>query len=81
MSAAILRQHGLRRILLVTSAWHLPRAVASFQAQGLDVLPAPTGFRGPAVDGPLSFVPQVAALRDSCLGLHEWIGRLYYLLK
>ena len=41
-SAPILRNHGLQRILLVTSPIHMPRAVASFEKQGLEVIPAPT---------------------------------------
>lgn len=80
-SAAILKAAGVQRILLVTSAWHQPRAVMTFKAQGLDVVPAPTAFRGPPVQNLISFVPQHAALRDSSLALHEWLGRLWYLFK
>jgi uncharacterized SAM-binding protein YcdF (DUF218 family) len=43
-SAQILKDKGIRRILLVTSAWHMPRSVGLFEAQGLQVLPAPTDF-------------------------------------
>ena len=43
-SAEILREKGLNRILLVTSAWHMPRAVRLFEAQGLEVIPAPVDF-------------------------------------
>lgn len=81
MSAAMLKPDHVQRILLVTSAWHEPRAVACFTAQGLDVVPAPTGFRGPPYHNLLSLVPQHAALRDSTLALHEWIGRFWYLFK
>lgn len=80
-AAEILKREGISRILLVSSAWHLPRAVDCFERQGIEAIPAPTGFRGPAVRDLLSFVPQHAALRDSSLALHEWIGRLYYLLR
>ncbi|WP_027369844.1 ElyC/SanA/YdcF family protein [Desulfovermiculus halophilus] len=31
-------------VILVTSAFHLPRAVALFQGQGLEVIPAPAGY-------------------------------------
>lgn len=41
----LLSQSGISRILLVTSAIHMPRAVALFQAQGFDVVPAPTDYR------------------------------------
>ncbi len=42
--AAMLKEKGVTRILLVTSAMHMPRAVALFQAQGLEVIPAPVDY-------------------------------------
>jgi uncharacterized SAM-binding protein YcdF (DUF218 family) len=79
-SAELLKAQGVKRVLLVTSAWHLPRAAASFRAQGLEVIAAPTGFRGPVVESWFAFVPQVTGLRDSNLALHELGGRLAYWL-
>ncbi len=35
---------GVRRILLVTSAMHMPRSVRAFERQGLEVIPAPTDY-------------------------------------
>ncbi len=79
-SAAMLKQAGVDTVLLVTHAWHLPRATRCFAAQGVTVVPAPTAFRGPAfVDGQ-SFWPTTAALRDTTFALHEWYGRIFYLL-
>ncbi len=43
-SAQILRQKEINEILLVTSAWHMPRAVRLFEAQGLEVVPLPTDY-------------------------------------
>lgn len=43
-SAELLRARGLSRILLVTSALHMPRATALFEAQGLEVIPAPADY-------------------------------------
>lgn len=43
-SAEILREREINRILLVTSAWHMPRAVRLFEAQGLEVIAAPTDY-------------------------------------
>jgi len=80
-SAQLLRQAGVQRVLLVTSAWHMPRASAAFAGAGLEVVPAPTAFRGPAVEGWSSFVPHAGGLRDTCLALHEWAGRLVYALR
>ena len=40
----ILEGKGIKRIILVTSAAHMPRSVALFEKQGLEVIPAPTDF-------------------------------------
>lgn len=77
-SAALLARDGVHRVFLVTSAWHMPRAVAAFEAAGLAVVPAPTGFRAPPPDLVTSIVPHWYGLRDSGLALHEWIGRAWY---
>lgn len=42
--AAAMRPDGVRRIALVTDAWHIPRATRYFQAAGLEVLAAPMDF-------------------------------------
>jgi uncharacterized SAM-binding protein YcdF (DUF218 family) len=66
-----------QRWLLVTSAMHMPRAVACFRAAGWDVTPYPTNFRrGPEL---LSALPD--NLEDVDLAVHEWVGLLYYRLR
>jgi uncharacterized SAM-binding protein YcdF (DUF218 family) len=40
----ILQQRNFNRILLVTSAMHMPRSIAIFKKQGIDAIPAPTDF-------------------------------------
>jgi uncharacterized SAM-binding protein YcdF (DUF218 family) len=77
-SAAILLPAGVRRVLLVTHAWHMPRARAEFVRAGLEVVPAPTGFRAAPALEPGSFVPSARSLRESAWALHEWIGRAWY---
>jgi uncharacterized SAM-binding protein YcdF (DUF218 family) len=42
--AEILRQKGIHKILLVTSAFHMPRSLHLFEAQGLEVVPLPADF-------------------------------------
>jgi uncharacterized SAM-binding protein YcdF (DUF218 family) len=44
LSAPLLRAHNAQKILLVTSAMHMPRASALFAAQGFEIFPAPTDF-------------------------------------
>jgi len=77
-SAEMLQRDGIARILLVTTAWHLPRAMPCFERQGLEVVPAPTAFRGDAYQNFTSLLPHWQALRDTSYGMHEWLGRLYY---
>ncbi len=78
LSASLLAKDGIQRIYLVTHAWHMPRARASFVAQGFTVIPAPTGFRRAPWQGIYSLIPNWSALRDSYRALHEWIGRGVY---
>lgn len=79
-TAALLRQAGISRILLVTHAWHMPRSEYVFRAAGLQVLAAPTAF--PDADIPpgtaLDWVPRAAALLTSQTALHEILGLWQY---
>ncbi|MDO9636409.1 MAG: YdcF family protein [Thiobacillus sp.] len=80
-SAAPLKQAGVQRIVLVTHAWHLRRAVPLFEAQGLDVIPAGIQFSSTRLDSIFDILPTPAGLRDSTFALHEWLGILWYKLR
>lgn len=77
-SAKLLKQDGITKILLVTSAWHMPRSADCFEREGITVIAAPTGFRGEIFASWTSFVPHWNGLRDTCLAMHEWGGRVVY---
>lgn len=65
-----------RPFVLVTSAYHMPRAVRLMERAGARPIPAPTDQQL-ADDGGLRwrhFVPTSAALRNSEGALHEYIG-------
>jgi uncharacterized SAM-binding protein YcdF (DUF218 family) len=81
-SARLLRSRGVDRVLLVSHAWHLPRAVAAFEAAGLTVVPAPTALRpGPGSGaGPGDWLPSAPALAASQYAVYEYLGRLWYRL-
>lgn len=75
------RDH-ISNILLVTHAWHMKRAVYSFEQAGFRVTAAPTAFI--SSHKPLKlmdFLPQANALRDSALLLHEMLGLCWYRLN
>ncbi|MHB8914952.1 MAG: YdcF family protein [Thiobacillus sp.] len=81
LSAPILKKSGVKRILLVTDAAHMRRAVPLFQQQGLDVIPAGTHFAGTQISSPLTLLPNASGLRDSNYALHEWVGIVWYRLR
>ncbi|NIA00739.1 YdcF family protein [Massilia sp. CCM 8734] len=73
-SAAILKAGGVRRVLLVTHAMHMPRAGRAFRAAGLEVVPAPTMLYSRSTLSPLMFVPGWSGMFRSYYATHEWIG-------
>ena len=75
-SAVQLKAAGIERIALVTHAWHMVRATRDFERAGLQVLPAPTGFKGGQARKLYRLLPRASALADSSLALHEWLGIL-----
>lgn len=62
--------------LLVTSAWHMPRALATFTKAGLPVHPAPCDYRSSETlsDTLLDWIPQAGAFATTSAALREWIG-------
>lgn len=79
-TAALAAERGWKRILLVTSAWHMRRAAGAFRKTGLEVVTKGCDFEGTATlnEGRGRFLPSCAS---ACL-LRCWItesaGRFYY---
>lgn len=84
-------REGWRRILLVTSASHLPRSVASFRRLSqLEIVPVACDFRLPArslmgrptaASLALDLLPDAEALQQSSVALKEHLGLLVYRLR
>jgi uncharacterized SAM-binding protein YcdF (DUF218 family) len=76
----IAEERKLKRIILVTTAWHMPRAEYLFRTRGVPVIPFPadyyTRFGEPITL--LDFLPQAGALGNTEVTLRESYGRLYY---
>ena len=77
-SAVMLRAAGIQRIVLVTHAAHMRRAMNEFAAQGLEVIPAPTAFFSDVSEGTefSDFLPSATAAYAGWYTLHEWLGLL-----
>lgn len=67
------------RPILVTSASHMPRALAAFRHAGLDPIPAPTAHRATPrhFDLPTDFAPSAEDLRTTEAAWHEFLGRAW----
>lgn len=80
-SFQILQKSGIKKIYLVTHAWHMPRAATTFRRAGFEVVEAPTAFTTRDRIDLLAFVPRAESLRDSKFFVHEAIGLLWYRIK
>jgi len=68
-----------KEVILVTSAYHIPRSVYCFEKNGMNVIPAPTDYkinREKPYDF-FSFMPSINALSKTYLAMHEYVGLLY----
>jgi uncharacterized SAM-binding protein YcdF (DUF218 family) len=81
-AARILKQYGVRRILLVTDAMHMRRSMMAFAQTGLEVVAAPTIFLSFSTDDlhPFHFLPSPEGLRRSYYALYQWLGIAWYRL-
>jgi uncharacterized SAM-binding protein YcdF (DUF218 family) len=80
-SFRILQQAGIRKIYLVTHAWHIPRSAEIFRRAGFEVVEAPTAFTTRYQIDLLAFLPRAESLHDSKIFIHEVIGLLWYRVK
>ena len=80
LTAAICRQQGFSKPILLTAAYHLKRARMAFDAAGMQVTVFPACFLG-SRNIPYTWrhlLPQAGALQTSTHALHEYIGIFYY---
>lgn len=88
----LLDAQGIERIILVTSAMHMPRAQAIFARQGFDVIPAATDFNVTQAEWDYYFTPDPAiqvfnlfpsadALDWTMRAMKEYLGIIVYRLR
>jgi uncharacterized SAM-binding protein YcdF (DUF218 family) len=70
------------KVILVTSAFHMPRAQLVFEAAGINVTPFPVDFLiGTGKITLMSFIPSASSFASTNFFVREIIGRTYYNLK
>jgi uncharacterized SAM-binding protein YcdF (DUF218 family) len=87
----LLQTRGIQRVLLVTSALHMPRSMGIFRKQGIDAIAAPTDFLVSAQDDKevqstlegqiLSYLPDADNLQRFTRALKEYVGIVIYRLR
>lgn len=81
-----LKEMKARRIILVTSAWHLRRAMLTFRQMGVDVTPSGCDYEALTMQGSLTprmqafYLPSADVLAKSSVVLKEYIGYWAYWL-
>ena len=82
-TAKLLDDLKVGTILLVTSAFHMPRAVATFRHTGLEVIPSPSGYSIAAYKRPmiLDWWPTLKNMNKAQSLVHEIIGIQIYRVR
>ena len=85
----LLQERQMNRVLLVTSAMHMPRSMGVFRrlCPAIEFVPAPTDFRAP-FEGATAWhrqavrlLPTPRSLLDFSEAAHEYVGIVYYRLR
>ncbi|OZI42108.1 hypothetical protein CEK29_13600 [Bordetella genomosp. 5] len=78
-----LRAHEIKKVLLVTSALHMPRAMAAFSKQGVEAIaaPAPQQIVLPPDGSVSAWIPDERTLDASRSIIKEYAGLLVYWLR
>jgi uncharacterized SAM-binding protein YcdF (DUF218 family) len=87
----IMKERNLKKVLLVTSAFHMPRSVRIFRKLNIDIIPAPSDYliSQNEIDEPfrtpeafiLGIIPNTEKLDKFTLALKEYVGTWTYILK
>ena len=91
-SYEFLEAQGINRIVLVTSAFHMPRSVMLFEQRGFEVIPAPTDYHitqqgwerlwePDFLTQLYNFFPTASNMSSTTHSLKEYLGLLVYRLR
>jgi uncharacterized SAM-binding protein YcdF (DUF218 family) len=78
--AGLMKEQGWRRIILVTTGWHMPRSALLFRKAGVDFIPFPVDFRSDRIRtiAAIDFVPKAEAWQMTETAIRECYGWMYY---
>jgi len=78
--ADLMKERGWKKIILVTTGWHMPRAAYLFRQAGVDCVIFPVDFRRDRQRKltPVDFLPKADALLNTETALREVYGNLFY---
>ena len=84
----MLQELGVKRVLLVTSALHMPRSMGVFKRScpEIEFIPAPTDFRVVDLEPPwyrqiVNLIPTPSTYVQFSETMHEYLGMAYYRLR
>jgi len=79
----LLDKQGLKKVLLVTSAFHMPRALATFKKAGVSAIPSPTDYWVVHRESHtlMDYLPDAGALGGTTLAMKEYLGFLVYYMR
>lgn len=72
----ICAQSSFGKVILVTSAFHMPRSVMLFEREGVDVIPYPTDYQTnkETVLDAFAFIPNIGSLWNTDVAMKEFMG-------
>lgn len=76
----LLSSTGINKVGVITHGWHMPRAMWSFNAHGINAQAMPMGLlvKRPRIDKLDSWLPSMTSLMRSRNVMHEFFGLLWY---
>jgi uncharacterized SAM-binding protein YcdF (DUF218 family) len=78
----LLEQRHIGKVILVTDATHMFRALRTFHKQGIDAVPSACAHRATQFDwGVFDFLPSANAVQNHQRTIHEWLGVAWYWLR
>jgi len=76
----VCKKIGCKRIILVTSGFHMKRAETLFKRAGFEVVPYPTDLKYEGKYNIYSFFPKYSVFYDSSVAIREYLGLFFYKL-